>query len=242
MPPFMAYQSLVMGDAFGRAFQFGKRKISAMSNEEFNKLDIVSMFKTISHEYVRLIPTVQESMSASTDLQVKIVEEMLRVLPAMGAALLKAMSGGEEGQQALWHLLHGHPGMHVEEGGLPPVESPENPVTLPTPPSGEEVHLEEDVPVHAGTQLTSAQKSVIIAQIKQFYKDISLQQWWLNQINAGNSTGGMDNGAVQEKIASLTKGLKEKLDVARDGGMSGTQVNILVYAYGQYHDGGYIII
>ncbi len=33
----MATQSMVMGDAFGQAFQYGKRKISAMSNEEFNK-------------------------------------------------------------------------------------------------------------------------------------------------------------------------------------------------------------
>ncbi len=38
MIPFMGAQSLVLGKAFGEGFQYGKRKISAMTNEEFNKL------------------------------------------------------------------------------------------------------------------------------------------------------------------------------------------------------------
>ncbi len=38
MIPFMAMQSAMMAWAFGTNFQFGKRKISAMSNEEFNNL------------------------------------------------------------------------------------------------------------------------------------------------------------------------------------------------------------
>ncbi len=38
MIPFMGAQSLVIGKMFGVGFQYGKRKISAMSNEEFNKL------------------------------------------------------------------------------------------------------------------------------------------------------------------------------------------------------------
>ncbi len=101
MPPFMAYQSLVMGDAFGRAFQFGKRKISAMSNEEFNKLDIVTMFESISNEYVRMIPTVKDAMSQSVDLQVAIVKELLRVIPELGKALFSA--------ETFPHSAHGHP-------------------------------------------------------------------------------------------------------------------------------------
>ncbi len=89
MPPFMAYQSIVMGDAFGRGFQFGKRKVSALSNEEFNKLTISDVYGDVAAEYTRMIPTVEKAMAQSTELQVKIVEEMLRVLPA----LIKA--GGE---------------------------------------------------------------------------------------------------------------------------------------------------
>ncbi len=101
MPPFMAYQSLVMGDAFGRAFQFGKRKISAMGNEEFNKLDIVTMFETISNEYTRMIPSVEKAMSQSVELQVSIVKELLRVIPELGKALFSA--------ETFPHSAHGHP-------------------------------------------------------------------------------------------------------------------------------------
>ncbi len=99
MPPFMAYQSIVMGDAFGRGFQFGKRKISAMSNEEFNKLDIVKMFQEINSDYHRMIPTVEESMEKSMDLQVTIVTELLKIIPSLIDALVKGT--GEEIQKLL---------------------------------------------------------------------------------------------------------------------------------------------
>ncbi len=38
MIPFMAMQSAAMANAFGTFFQYGKRKISSMTNEDFNKL------------------------------------------------------------------------------------------------------------------------------------------------------------------------------------------------------------
>ncbi len=107
MPPFMAYQSLVMGDAFGRAFQFGKRKISAMSNEEFNKLDVVTMFESISNEYTRMIPTVEKSMAQSTELQLAIVKEMLKIIPALGQMLLSGVQDAASGT-IFEHPLHGH--------------------------------------------------------------------------------------------------------------------------------------
>ncbi len=140
MPPFMAYQSLVMGDAFGRAFQFGKRKISAMSNEEFNKLDVVTMFESISNEYTRMIPTVEKSMAASTDLQVAIVKEMLKVLPALGKELLKMVTGGDTGSEAFKHLQHGHPGLHKEDPTSPIITKPKGPQQV-------EVILEEEVKI-----------------------------------------------------------------------------------------------
>ncbi len=140
MPPFMAYQSLVMGDAFGRAFQFGKRKISAMTNDEFNKLDVVTMFESISNEYTRMIPTVEKSMAASTDLQVAIVKEMLKVLPALGKELLKMVTGGDTGSEAFKHLQHGHPGLHKEDPSSPIITTPEGPQHV-------DVSLEEEVKI-----------------------------------------------------------------------------------------------
>ncbi len=114
MPPFMAYQSLVMGDAFGRAFQFGKRKISAMSNEEFNKLDIVQLYEGISNEYTRIIPTVEKAMAQSTDLQVAIVTEMLKIIPALAKELFGGITEAVAGGPAE-HILHGHIFGHKDE-------------------------------------------------------------------------------------------------------------------------------
>ncbi len=141
MPPFMAYQSLVMGDAFGRAFQFGKRKISAMSNDEFNKLDIVTMFESISNEYTRMIPSVEKAMSQSLELQVTIVKELLKTLPAIGQMLNElGVSATGKTLDELAHLIGMHFG-HGEQGTpIPPTPGPQpSPTTPPVqvPPQGE---------------------------------------------------------------------------------------------------------
>ncbi len=130
MPPFMAYQSLVMGDAFGRAFQFGKRKISAMTNEEFNALSISQMFESISNEYTRMIPTVEKSMQASLELQVTIVKELLKTLPAIGQMLNElGIKATGKTLDELAHLI----GMHFGHGetGTTPQPVPPTPFTPP---------------------------------------------------------------------------------------------------------------
>ncbi len=79
MIPFMATQSLVMGHAFGEAFQYGKRKISAMSNEEFNKLKLEDLAANMFKSYSIIIPDLQKSIGNSTDLQTFIVKELLNL-------------------------------------------------------------------------------------------------------------------------------------------------------------------
>ncbi len=91
MPPFMAYQSILMGDAFGKGFQYGKRKISAMSNDEFNKLDLSTLFEESVVQYKRMVPTVKEAMDDSKDLQNHIVKQLFAIIPN----LLKDFFGGE---------------------------------------------------------------------------------------------------------------------------------------------------
>ncbi len=77
MIPFMATQSLVMGEAFGKAFQFGKRKMSAMSNEEFNKLTIEQVASEMFQSYKNIQPELSESMKRSNDLQSEILIYMI---------------------------------------------------------------------------------------------------------------------------------------------------------------------
>ncbi len=69
MVPFMAGQSLAMGEAFGKGFQYGKRKISSMSNEEFNKLDFQQLSESIATDYKLMIPSLKQSILASKELQ-----------------------------------------------------------------------------------------------------------------------------------------------------------------------------
>ncbi len=88
MIPFMATQSLVMGEAFGKAFQFGKRKISAMSNEEFNKLEIEQVASEMFESYKNIDMSLRESIEKSQDLQEFIVQQMLLIVPKMIESLL----------------------------------------------------------------------------------------------------------------------------------------------------------
>ncbi len=94
MIPFMATQSIVMGEAFGKGFQYGKRKISAMSNEEFNKFELSQAISETFKAYKDAIPALKESIAQSSDLQNYIVS----ILIDMPRDLIDA-----------WiHALHGH--------------------------------------------------------------------------------------------------------------------------------------
>ncbi len=62
MIPFMGAQSLVIGKMFGEGFQYGKRKISAMGNEEFNKLTFQDMMSNARSELKASIPTMNASL------------------------------------------------------------------------------------------------------------------------------------------------------------------------------------
>ncbi len=77
MIPFMATQSMVMGDAFGRSFQYGKRKISAMSNEEFNATSMNEQAEDMYKTYKLIIPSLQQSIKDSTELQKFIIASLL---------------------------------------------------------------------------------------------------------------------------------------------------------------------
>ncbi len=69
MVPFMAGQSLAMGEAFGKGFQYGKRKISSMNNEEFNALNFQQLSESIATDYKTMIPSLKKSIEASDELQ-----------------------------------------------------------------------------------------------------------------------------------------------------------------------------
>lgn len=81
MIPFMGIQSAIMAKMFGEYFQYGKRKIQAMSNEEFNRLDatqlslrnradvqdIVTALSPTLQDFDRLVPLILDAFRSYLD-------------------------------------------------------------------------------------------------------------------------------------------------------------------------------
>jgi len=84
----MAGQSLAMGEAFGKGFQYGKRKISSMSNEEFNKLDFQELSESLATDYRVMIPSLVESIKASDRLQDAVFKALADVIKDIPSQIL----------------------------------------------------------------------------------------------------------------------------------------------------------
>lgn len=109
MIPFMGYQSLVMGEAFGLSYQYAKRKISAMSNEEFNKLTIPEVQKMLKNDIQSAIPTMKASMDDMVTLQKDMINYAVAALAALPKQIFDAVVGVASGGQTV----------QQGEGGLP---------------------------------------------------------------------------------------------------------------------------
>ncbi len=72
----MFMQSAAMALGFGSFFQYGKRKISSMSNEEFNKLTPEDLTSQLMSSVNNMIPTVHESFHQMEQMNVMILEAM----------------------------------------------------------------------------------------------------------------------------------------------------------------------
>ncbi len=92
MIPFMAGQSLMMGEAFGKGFQYGKRKISSMSNEEFNALTPGDLGKSITTDYNAVIPHLERAIQDSKEFQTLVISELIRIIPTIPGAILEGLS------------------------------------------------------------------------------------------------------------------------------------------------------
>ncbi len=88
MVPFMAGQSLAMGEAFGKGFQYGKRKISSMSNEEFNALNFQQLAESIHTDYKMMIPSLEQSIKASDRLQDAVFKALADVIKDIPSQIL----------------------------------------------------------------------------------------------------------------------------------------------------------
>ncbi len=94
----MPIQSYLMMYFAGSAWQFGKRKISAKSNEEFNKLTMKTLLEEHTMELKSVIPTLEKSLNDITPLIAVLIEQygdfIKEALKAVPQALLNVIGQG----------------------------------------------------------------------------------------------------------------------------------------------------
>ncbi len=119
MIPFMGIQSSVMAKQFGENFQYGKRRISAMSNEEFNKLTPAKLQEHANAELKAMIPSMEASIIEMRKFQTFLIGEFIKMIADILKAGLGKVIGFTESEtegalEDLEHFLHGH--YNVYEG------------------------------------------------------------------------------------------------------------------------------
>ncbi len=111
MIPFMMWQSAAIAAGFGTYFQFAKRKVSAMSNEEFNNANPHDLVDALYADIVKNIPSSFKQIESLTPI---ILDSMLKMLTD-AAQWFSQILGGTGGPADLAHHLQGLPG-HVGHG------------------------------------------------------------------------------------------------------------------------------
>jgi len=91
MIPFMATQSLLMMYAAGSGWQFGKRKISAKTNDEIDAMSLSDLMKEQTLNLNAIIPDLHQQMADSYALQIDIFQEMIKIIPAFFESLMRAL-------------------------------------------------------------------------------------------------------------------------------------------------------
>ncbi len=132
MIPFMGIQSGVMAQQFGMNFQYGKRKISSMSNEEFNKLTPAQLQVNMNEQIKLLIPTFGEALKEMRPFQRMIFEEMLAVFKT---AVDVGLDVARAGVDPLAHIFGQHihsPDPNADPGRFQPPTKPKIPIVPPT--------------------------------------------------------------------------------------------------------------
>ncbi len=77
MIPFMMWQSAAIAAGFGTYFQFAKRRVSAMSNDEFNAADPHELVNSMYNDIVQQIPSYFAKVDSLTPVMLQSMNTML---------------------------------------------------------------------------------------------------------------------------------------------------------------------
>ncbi len=86
----MTAQSIAMMEGAGKAWQFGKRKISAKSNEEFNAFTYQNMWSESVANINSMLPELREQFHVSAGFQKEIFKHMFDLVPIFINEMAKA--------------------------------------------------------------------------------------------------------------------------------------------------------
>ncbi len=109
MIPFMMWQSAAIAAGFGTYFQFAKRRVSAMSNEEFNKADPHQLVNSLYEDIVQQIPSSFAKVDSLTPV-------MLQSMNVMLDQAVKWLQGAITGN------FFGTPNPSMDDGSGPPID------------------------------------------------------------------------------------------------------------------------
>ncbi len=107
MLAFMGAQSFIMMFQAGEGWQYGKRRISAMSNEDFNKLTPERLLQNQAATLRSSIGTIEKSMNAMTPMIETIIHqygEFLKVVIRETPSVLLGVTGGKSPQEIMSQL------------------------------------------------------------------------------------------------------------------------------------------
>ncbi len=89
-------QSAAMALAFGSFFQYGKRKISAMGNDEFNILTPEMLASDLSQSVSNMIPSAAESFKQMETMNIMVLDSMAKYFDQSIQYLDKWIKGGQK--------------------------------------------------------------------------------------------------------------------------------------------------
>ncbi len=105
MPAFLGAQSFIMMYQAGEGWQFGKRRISAMKNEDFNKLTPMMLMERQAMELKGAIPIIEKSMDNMTRMIPMMMEQFgdftREAIKAIPQTVANVFSGTEGGQRVI---------------------------------------------------------------------------------------------------------------------------------------------
>ncbi len=163
----MLWQSAAIAAGFGTMYQYSKRKISAMSNEEFNKTDPIQFINESYQNITRQIPS---SLKHMDSINIAMLDSMNRLLDQAVKYIYSHITGGNLDEFGEGIKLPAIPGITTPL--IPPAHAePSHPELPPIKPPIEQVPNQQSKPSRYGvnTYKLSTLNQMPFSQLKSLW-------------------------------------------------------------------------